>query len=75
MSSFPVRSGQIPSGANANFNFGNFEEYSEVTSILEIFEEYSEATSILEIFEEYSEVCPHTSFLVFWSVPNHHTLT
>jgi len=39
MSSLPVRPGQIPSGANTNFNFGNFKEYSEVTSILEIFEE------------------------------------
>jgi len=46
MSSFPVRSGQIPSGANANFNFGNFEEYSEVTSILEILKEYSEVSPI-----------------------------
>jgi len=51
MSSLPVRPGQIPSGANANFNFGNFDEYSEVTSILEIFEEYSEVTSILEILK------------------------
>jgi len=51
MSSLPVRPGQIPSGANTNFNFGNFEEYSEVTSILEIFEEYREVTSILEILK------------------------